>query len=194
VLRLQARWRLRRASRAHQLLSARSVLDSPKAAWRQVSGIAMAGFIAVFAGTAVALLEVSGTGSAADVQLAVDIRTGMTITLVTTFLMVAASVGVNQAAQILDRRELHRSLQHLGMPIETVERARRSAIMSPLLFVAIGSGVCAGAMIFPLLGIALITAPVSLLTIAVVIGAGIGIVWLSTLATTPLLGRTFTAA
>jgi hypothetical protein len=128
------------------------------------------------------------------VQLAVDIRTGMTITLVTTFLMVAASVGVNQAAQILDRRDLHRSLQHLGMPIETVERARRSAIMSPLLFVAIGSGVCAGAMIFPLLGIALITAPVSLLTIAVVIGAGIGIVWLSTLATTPLLGRTFAAA
>jgi hypothetical protein len=193
AIRVHAGLRLRRARRADQLLSARSVLESPKAVWRQVSGIAMAGFIAVFAGTAVALLDVSGTGSTEDVQLAVDIRTGMTIILVATFLMVAASVGVNQAAQILDRRDLHRSLEHLGMPVETVERARRSAIMGPLLFIAVGSAVCAGAMIFPLLGIALITAPASLLTIACVIAVGIGLVWLSTVATTPILRRTFRA-
>jgi len=126
-----------------------------------------------------------------DIQLAVDIRTGVVITLVASFLMVAASVGVNQAAEILDRRELHASLHRLGMPMETVERARRSAIMRPLLLTAVGSALCAGAMILPLLGIALITAPVSLITIATVIAVGFGIMWLSTRVTRPILGRAF---
>ncbi|KAA9132320.1 FtsX-like permease family protein [Microbacterium caowuchunii] len=194
VIRVQARLRLRRAKRPEQLLSARTVLESPKAAWRQVSGVAMASFIAVFAGTAVALLEVMGTGSVEDVQLAVDIRTGLIITLVATFLMVAASVGMNQAAEILDRQDLHRSLHRLGMPVETVETARRGAVMSPLLVTAIGSAVVAGIMISPLLGATLITAPLSIATIAAVIAAGIGIVWLSTLATRPILRRAFAAA
>ncbi|QEW00928.1 FtsX-like permease family protein [Microbacterium caowuchunii] len=194
VIRVQARLRLRRAKGPEQLLSARTVLESPKAAWRQVSGVAMASFIAVFAGTAVALLEVMGTGSVEDVQLAVDIRTGLIITLVATFLMVAASVGMNQAAEILDRQDLHLSLHRLGMPVETVETARRGAVMSPLLVTAIGSAVVAGIMISPLLGATLITAPLSIATIAAVIAAGIGIVWLSTLATRPILRRAFAAA
>ncbi|TFV85163.1 FtsX-like permease family protein [Microbacterium sp. dk485] len=193
VLGIQARRRLRRADRPDQLLSARTVLESPKAAWRQVSGIAMASFIAVFAGSAVAALEIMGSGSREDIQLAADIRTGVIITLVASFLMVAASVGVNQAAEILDRQELHRSLHRLGMPVETVEHARRGAIMSPLLITAIGSAVCAGVLIFPLLGIALITAPASLITIATVITAGIVVVWLSTRATAPVLRRAFAA-
>lgn len=193
ALGIQARRRMRRAQRADQLLASRTVLESPKAAWRQVSGIAMASFIAVFAGSAVAALEVMGSGSAEDNQLAVDIRTGVTITLVATFLMVAASVGVNQAAEILDRRDLHGSLYRLGMPVEIVERARVLAVMSPLLFTAVGSAVCAGVLILPLLGVALIMAPISLITIALVISVGVGIVWLSTRATRPVLHRTFVA-
>jgi len=98
---------------------------------------------------------------------------------------------VNQASAILDQRELHRSLHHLGMPLDTVDHARRRAIMSPLLMTAIGSAVCAGALVFPLLGLALITAPVSILTIVLVVAAGIGIVWASTRVTRPLLARTF---
>lgn len=191
---VQGRRRLRRATRPDQLLSARTVLESPKAAWRQVSGIAMASFIAVFAGTGVALIDVMGSGTVEDIQLAADIRTGVTITLVASFLMVAASVGVNQAAQILDRRDLHRSLHRLGVPIETVERARRSAIMSPLLLTAVGSALCAAAMIFPLLGIALITAPISVITTATVIGIGVAIIWASIRATRPVLRRAFAEA
>jgi hypothetical protein len=77
------------------------------------------------------------------------------------------------------------------MPLETVDRARRRAIMSPLLITAIGSAVCAGVLVFPLMGLALITAPASLLTIVAVVTAGIGIVWLTTRATRPLLARSF---
>ena len=54
-----------------------------------------------------------------------DIRTGILITVVGSFLMVACSVGVNQAAGILDRGELYRSLDMLGMPVATMDAARR---------------------------------------------------------------------
>lgn len=196
VVRLGASRRLRRAQHPAGLLAARLVLDSPKSAWRQVSGIAMTSFIAVFAGTGVSLMNVmSGDDvNAADAALVIDIRTGLIITLVASFLMVAASVGVNQAASVLDQRELHASLHRLGMPFETVDTARRSAIMSPLLTVAIGSAVCAGILVFPLLGIALITTPESLLTIGVVLVVGIAVVWASTRATRPLLARAFEEA
>lgn len=196
VLKVAAGRQLRRAERPERLLAARMVLDSPKAAWRQVSGIAMASFMAVFAGTGVSLMNVMGSAGAtdADTALVADMRTGLIITLVASFLMVAASVGVNQAASVLDQRDLHRSLHHLGMPVETVDSARRRAIMSPLLVTAIGSALCAGVLVFPLLGIALITAPLSLLTITAVVGAGIAVVWASTRATRPLLVQSFHAA
>lgn len=196
VLKVSASRQLRRAEKPERLLAARIVLDSPKAAWRQVGGIAMASFMSVFAGTGVALMNVmSGSdASASDVALAGDIRTGLVITLIGSFLMVAASVGVNQASDVLDQRELHRSLHHLGMPLETVDRARRRAIMSPLLVTALGSALCGGILVFPLVGLALITAPLSLLTIAAVVSVGIGVVWASTWATRPLLAGTFQAA
>ncbi|MBT2476613.1 permease, partial [Microbacterium sp. ISL-103] len=171
VLKVSASRQLRKAERPERLLAARMVLDSPKDAWRQVSGIAMAGFMAVFAGTGVSLMNVmtSGDTTDADAALASDMRTGLVITLVASFLMVAASVGVNQAASVLDQRDLHRSLHHLGVPLDTVDSARRRAIMSPLLLTAVGSAACAAVLIFPLIGIALITAPESLVPIGAVL-------------------------
>lgn len=196
VLKVAASRQLRRAEQADRLLAARMVLDSPKAAWRQVSGISMASFMAVFAGTGVSLMNVMSDEAVAgaEADLAADMRTGLLITLVASFLMVAASVGVNQAASVLDQRDLHRSLHHLGMPVETVDGARRRAIMSPLLVTAIGSALCAAVLVFPLLGIALITTPESLLTIGLVVTVGIVLVWATTRVTRPLLVQSFHAA
>ncbi|WP_431866058.1 FtsX-like permease family protein [Microbacterium paraoxydans] len=195
VLKVSAGRQLRRAERPERLLAARLVLDSPKAAWRQVGGIAMASFMAVFAGTGVALLDTIGASDdPSSIALAEDIRTGLIITLIGSFLMVAASVGVNQASDVLDKSDLHESLHHLGMPVETVDRARRRAIMSPLLVTAVGSALCAAVLVFPLVGIALIVAPLSLITIATVVAVGIGVVWASTWATRPLLDRAFAPA
>ncbi|MFB7250517.1 permease [Microbacterium sp. NPDC056234] len=192
---VQARRQLRRAESADRLLSARLVLESPKTAWRQVSGIAMASFMAVFAGSGVAVMDtMSASSNPADLALVVDIRTGLIITLIGSFLMVAASVGVNQAAEILDQRDLHRSLHRLGMPVQTLDTARRRAVMSPLLLTTLGSALCAAVLIFPLIGIALIVAPLSLATIAVVIAVGITLVWASTRVTRPVLERSFVEA
>ncbi|KRC61283.1 permease [Agromyces sp. Root81] len=190
VIRLVAQSQARRAKTPARLLAARSVLESPKAAWRQVSGVAMTSFMAVFAGTGIALLGSFGeAGDVEAMQLFADIRTGILITVVGSFLMVACSVGVNQAAGILDRGELYRSLDMLGMPTPTMDTARRRAVMSPLRITAIGSAVTAAVVMLPLTGAAIIVAPLSLAVIAGVLASGIGVVWLGLLATKPMLER-----
>ncbi|MGN7859196.1 permease [Microbacterium sp. 22303] len=193
VLKVGARVQLRGAKTPSRLLAARIVLDDPKGAWRQVSGVAMASFMAVFAGTGVALMDVISSGDPSEQQLMLvtDMRTGLVITLVASFLMVGCSVAVTQASDILDQRDLHRSLHYLGVPADTVDAARRRAVMSPLLITALGSAICAAVLIFPLLGMALITAPLSIATIAAVLTAGIALVWIATRLTRPLLMRAF---
>lgn len=193
AIRLVAKGQAKRAKSPGRLLAARTVLESPKGAWRQVGGVAMTSFMAVFAGTGVAVLDALGTGGDADSDvLMADIRTGILITVIGSFLMVACSVGVNQAAGILDRGELYRSLDMLGMPIGTMDAARRRSVMSPLRITAIGSAVTAAVVMLPLTGITLIVAPASLLVIAGVLAIGIGIVWLGLLSTRPVLVRAAT--
>jgi hypothetical protein len=190
VIRLVAAGQAKRAKTPARLLAARTVLESPKAAWRQVGGVAMTSFMAVFAGAGVGVLGAMESGSdAASRLLVADIRTGILITVVGSFVMVACSVGVNQAAGILDRGELYRSLEMFGMPTTTMDAARRRSVMSPLRITAIGSAVTAAIVMLPLTGITLIVAPFSLLVIAGVLAAGIGIVWLGLAATRPILER-----
>ncbi len=196
VLSARARRQARKAETPSLLLAARTVLNDPKAAWRQVSGVAMASFMAVFAGSGVSLVSMLQTEGVPQEQqyLGLDMRTGLLITLAGSFLMVACSVGVNQAANILDHRDLHTSLRFLGMEARTMDDARRRAIMSPLLTTTIGSALCAFLLVFPIVGMAIVAAPLSMLTIALVVAAGIGIVWVSTRVTAPLLRRGFADA
>ncbi|MGX5697066.1 FtsX-like permease family protein [Agromyces soli] len=192
VIRLVAQGQARRAKQPAKLLAARTVLESPKAAWRQVSGVAMTSFMAVFAGVGLAIVDLGSAGGDLDqesLELFADVRTGILITVIGSFLMVACSVGVNQAAGILDRRDLYRSLDMLGMPERTMDGARRRAVMSPLRITAIGSAVIAAIVMLPLTGIAFIVQPLALLVIAAVLAAGIGVVWLGLLATRPMLRR-----
>ena len=191
VIRMFALVGLKRATTPQRLIAARSVLESPKTAWRQVSGVAMTTFVAVFAGTAFAIVTAAGGTHLPRSQqvLMADIRTGVLITLGISFLMVACSVGVNQASAILDRRDLYVSLDRIGMPVATMDAARVRAVLSPLRVVAVGSAVAAVVVILPLAGLALILAPASLLTIGGSIAGGILLVWLGLLATRPVLTR-----
>lgn len=185
-----ARGRVRRAQTPEQLLAARAVLESPRTAWRQVSGVAMSSFMAVFAGAGVSILEVAASSQRAsgpDAYLVSDIRTGLIITVVGTFIMVACSVGVGQAAQILDRRDIVRSLEVIGAPLEVQDRARRAATMLPLLLASLGSAAIAAMLLMPLVGGALVFAPLSMITIVGTVGLGIVIVAGALRATRPLL-------
>ncbi|MET4004093.1 hypothetical protein ABIB48_002831 [Arthrobacter sp. UYCu511] len=181
---------LRRAQTPVKLLAARTVLESPKAAWRQVSSLSMTSFIAVIAGTGLALISAAGESSnPAEMYLTGDMRTGVLITVVASFLLVAASAGVNQAAAVLDRRELYVSLDRLGMPRSVMDAARKRAVMSPVRLVTVGSAALAVILLFPLTGAALIFAPLSLVVIAGVLACGIGLVRLGLAASTPVLGK-----
>ncbi|AIY01335.1 hypothetical protein ART_1736 [Arthrobacter sp. PAMC 25486] len=186
---------LRKAQTPEKLLAARSILESPKAAWRQVSSLSMTSFIAVVAGTGLALLNSVGEAqSTADELLFTDMRTGVLITVVVSFLLVAASAGVNQAAAILDRQELYVSLDRLGMPRSVMDAARKRAVLSPVRIVTVGSAVIAGVLLFPLTGMAMIFAPLSLVVIAGVLASGIGLVWLGLAASKPVLDKVLAAS
>ncbi|GAB3269967.1 ABC transporter permease family protein [Arthrobacter pigmenti] len=187
-----ARRQLRKASNPQRLMAARSVLESPKAAWRQASGVAMTSFVAVFGGTGVAIADTAGSGfspSSPEYYLMDDIRTGVLITVLASFLMVACSAGINQAAAVLDRTDLYVNLDRLGMPEAVMNAARIRSVMSPLLLVGIGSALCAAVVIFPLTGIAILVAPLSLLVISGSLAVGILLVWLALMVTTPVLRR-----
>lgn len=186
------RW-LKRAQLPAQLIAARSVLDDAKAAWRQVGSLAMVSFVAVFTGIGVAFTQSSGDEDAATRLLATDIRTGVILTLVMSFAMVACAIGANQAAAILDRRALYVALDRVGMPITVMDAARRRAVLAPLLVVTIGSAVCAALVLFPLTGYTLLLQPAGLALIAGCLAAGIGLVWLGLAATRPVLSRVVSA-
>lgn len=192
VIGLVARRRARTAPTAAKLLAARGILESPRDAWRQVSGAAMTSFMAVFTGVGVGLLSWVGSGNAttADVQLLTDIRTGVIVTIAGSFLMIACSVGVTQAASVLDRAELSRSLARLGAPLGIVDGARRGTVLVPLLITTVGSALCAAIVMLPLTGMSLLLQPMSLVTIAIAIAVGIGLVLAGVLVTRPLLART----
>lgn len=185
---LVARVQVSRATTAARLIAARTTLEAPKVAWRQVSGLAMTSFVAVVGGTGVSFLIEQG-GSVDELVLFMDVRTGIIITLVASFLMVACSVGVNQASAVLDRRDLYVGLDRVGMPRSVQEAARARAIMVPLCWVSLGSAALGGILVLPLAGYALITAPTSLLVVAAAFMLGIALVAVALYATRPVVTR-----
>lgn len=192
AVRMLATAQLRSAKTVQKLVAARGILEDPKAAWRQVSGVAMTSFVAVVGGAGTALVQ-SASGSQGarpqDLVLLVDIRTGILITLIASFVMVACSVGVNQASEVLDRRETWVNLDRVGMSRSTMEAIRARSVFAPLVFVSVLSAVVGAVLVFPLLGIAMILAPASLLVIVGCFAAGFLLVAVALGATRSVLSR-----
>ncbi len=188
VVSVLARALHRRADRPERLLAARGMAQAPKAVWRQISGVVMACFVAVVAGSGVALMAAAEEPMTGPEQyLATDVRTGILVTVVATFLMVATSAGVTQAAEVLDRAELYRSLDRLGMPEATMVAAQRRTVMAPLLLVTVASVALSGLLVLPLVGLAVVLAPVSVLLVAGCLVAGVLLVRLGVHAARPVL-------
>ncbi len=190
ILRLRASSQLKRAKGPEQLLAARTVLESPKESWRQVGGVAMTSFVGVFVGVGMAVADTMGTAGDTEATLLVrDINTGVMITLLGSFLMVACSAGVNQAAAVLDRASTLVALDRVGMPLKLMVAARVKAVMSPLFLVAGISAAAAAVLVLPLTGAVLLTRPVVFLTIGGVFAAGFLLVRLAVAAGTAQIGQ-----
>ena len=105
------------------------------------------------------------------------------------FATVACSVGVNQAAAILDRRGVEVGLDVVGMDLAAQDRARRITVLSPMRFAMAIGIIATGLLLIPLMGMALLARPVAVITIVGTILLGAGVVRLGLWSTRPLLGR-----
>ncbi|WP_030016510.1 FtsX-like permease family protein [Curtobacterium sp. S6] len=191
VLKWVATRQAKKARTAVTLIAARNVLESPQEMWRQVGGVGFSIYLAVVAGSGMAMIS-AGSGPNArpeEVMLNNDIQTGVILALVISFVMVAASVSINQTAQVLDRRELYVALSRVGMSIADQAQIRQLSVMRSLLTVMIITVAIACVTAAPIVGGAMLMSPLTLLVILAVLLAGIGIVWVATVATTPTLRR-----
>jgi hypothetical protein len=187
VLGLVGKVQLRRATTPARLLAARRLLDDPRAAWRVVGGLGLAGFVA---GALAILPSITAVDTSQDPQGAIlqdDLVTGAMVTLVVAFLLAAVSAGIAQAASVLDRRR-EIALQNLaGTPVELLDSVRRRSVLVPLLFVAVGSAGTALVMFLPLLGTAAVTSPAGVLMLAAFLTGGCALVFAVTETSRPLL-------
>ncbi|WP_119696113.1 FtsX-like permease family protein [Microbacterium halotolerans] len=177
----------RRAPDAARLIAGRELAAHAGAAWRRVSGIAMISFIAVVGGAGMSLATLADDGDAAISILFADIRTGVLVTLGAAFVLVACSVGVTQAASVLEDRDLIVGLDKLGVPAHELQRARRLAVMVPLRWAALGGALIGGGLSLPLIGATVLFAPAALAVIAATFVAGLLLVQLAVAAATPLV-------
>jgi len=170
----RARVAVRKAEDVEQLLAARMTLDDPFAAWRQVSGLAVTTFVGVIAAAGLGIVSIASGGgaTAAEMLTLLDMRTGVYVTLAIAFLMVACTVGINQAANMLDRARVQVSLDRLGVPQQLLARAARRSVMSSVTGVVVGAAVLAVALVLPLIGMSVLLNPTAMLTMVAVFLVG----------------------
>ena len=191
VVGLYARIRVRTARTPATLLAYRSILESPRAAWRQVSGVAMTTFIAAFVGPILGMVN-SAPGveeGSAESYLIGDILQGLVLVLFLSYLLVALSALLNQSAAIYERGSLYSSLRMMGTEATVLKRSRRIVVFGPLLLVSCMSAVVALPLFVLLLGSAL-TETGLLYTAALVFGSiamGLGLVFAALAATGPVM-------
>ena len=191
VVGLYARIRVRTARTPATLLAYRSILESPRAAWRQVSGVAMTTFIAAFMGPILGMIN-SASGveeGSAESYLIGDMLQGLVLVLFLSYLLVALSALLNQSAAIYERGSLYSSLRMMGTEAAVLKRSRRIVVFGPLLLVSCMSAAVALPLFVLMLGSAL-TGTGLLYTAALVFGSiavGLGLVFAAVAATGPVM-------
>ncbi len=123
---------LARTRQVSRLLAMRRILDDPRAAWRNISGIALLSFIAGF----VAVLP----SQTSDFFFQNDILTGMEITLAFGFAVAALSTLTNQASAIFDRASQTYALTQVGFPRRVFGLTRAHQVLIPLLLATLFAG------------------------------------------------------
>ncbi|RLV55247.1 FtsX-like permease family protein [Aeromicrobium phragmitis] len=180
----------RRAKSPSHLIAGKQLAEHSGPAWRRVSALAMIAFIAVVGGVGMSLASALSDGDDVDRAgqlIAADLTTGVLLTLAIAFVMLACSVGVTQAAAILDDAQLIVGLDRLGMPVTMLERSRRIAVMVPMRMAALGGAAAGAVLTLPLMGIAVFVAPMSILVVVSTFIVGFALVGLAFWATRPVV-------
>lgn len=176
VISVRAKARARHPGSPATLIAMRRILDNPKRAWRNVSGIALAVFVAGITSVC-SYLAASGydDGAAAGddgpvqraaVTLLQDIGTGGLLTLVFAAVLAAVSCGIMQAGNVYDQEDEYRMLALEGVDASVMDRARLTEVMTPLNVVVLVAGSCSLLLMLPLVG-SLLTRPQTLVGLVV---------------------------
>lgn len=195
---LLARIRVRTTSDPAVLVAARRNLGDPRAAWREVSSVALTSFLLVPAGSMLGFLHAVQTGStvltSAQMQLFTDARTMLMALVAVSFVVAACQVVITQASALLENCDLYVALDRIGMPVATMNRARRRQTTGPVLIAVIGSAVASTALTVPLVLVAATNSPVFLATTLLILTAGVVLVRVAIRTTDPLLMRVLRGA
>lgn len=169
VVTTRARVKARRPKDAATMIAMRRILDNPKRAWRNVSGIALAVFIAGITSVA-SLFGSSETPMGVDpsdpgLLFMRDIGTGGLLTLAFAAVLAAVSCGVMQAGSVYDQANEYRLLVLEGTDVRTLNRARFIEVFTPLTVVVVVAAGCSFALMMPLFAQSM-TAPATLISFA----------------------------
>jgi hypothetical protein len=132
VLQLVGRITAAVARRPETLLAGRRLVADPKAAWRSVSGVGLAAFIAGVVAL-VGMFAGESANNSADQILVADLVTGGLLTLAIAGVLAAVSTGVMQAGRLIDQRQEYRNLVLAGAELRVLSRARQRETLIPLV-------------------------------------------------------------
>ncbi|KZE32993.1 FtsX-like permease family protein [Microbacterium sp. T32] len=173
----------RTAPTAARLIAGRELAAHPGPAWRRVSGMALVSFIAVVAGSGLALVDLSGGTN----PMLADIRTGVLVTLAIAFVLLSCAVAVTQASAALEDRELIVGLDRLGIPDAELRRARRLTVMVPLRWASLGGAALGAVLALPIVSASVVVAPASIATVVGTFVVGFALVAAALASTRPIV-------
>lgn len=169
IVTVRAKTKARHPKDAATMIAMRRILDNPKRAWRNVSGIALAVFIAGITSVCGYLASgASASGTSPDDPALVmmrDIGTGGLLTLGFAAVLAAVSSGVMQAGSVYDQVDEYRMLVLEGTDLRTLNRARFVEVMTPLNTVVVVAGGCSMLLMLPLFAM-MMSKPATLLSFA----------------------------
>jgi len=120
VLMTIARKRSGTTSDAATLVASRRNTGDPRAAWREVAGIALTSFVLVPAGSLLGFLHAVANGpsvlSVEQIVFITDTRFMLIALVVVSFVVAACQTATTQAASLLENRELYIALDRIGAP------------------------------------------------------------------------------
>ena len=141
-----AKIRVRMTQKASVLLGYRAVLESPRGAWRQVSGVALSTFLVTFFGPILILAgemskaaKEAGPAAGPFMTIMSDMFQGMLLMLFFSYLLVTLSAVLNQSAAIYERGSLYSSLNMMGTPTRMLQASRLTVVFGPLVLISVVS-------------------------------------------------------
>ncbi|WP_216389501.1 FtsX-like permease family protein [Arcanobacterium phocae] len=176
-----------------RLIGIRRVVSHSRAAWRNVSAVALMGAVATLVSTMTIVSLDSPVGDQAQSYaelMAHDIPQGVLIAFAFSLVIGAVSTMIHQVSDVFDRSDETRALVYVGTPVSTLIRARFIQVMYPLLAVLV---IVVGLSFVPSLTHPALVKWGNMLALLTMIGLGIALTFAAVAVTIPIQHRILSA-